>query len=222
VLDIPNYFKMRHFLRHFPFKEESSPGAGMPREAMDQELMLRVRKGERRAFEELFARFKGPIMSYIYRFISDRDRAEDICQEVFLRVWRARESYEPRAKVSTWLWTLAHNVAIDELRKKTEQPLQQNQDEEGSRIPDLLERIESPLASAEEQLIENARESNVQACIGKLSEQQRDALLMKIHAELSYDEIAETLKTNAGAIKALIYRAKLALIACLERSEARA
>ncbi len=226
------------FMRNFPppsslkevrsdgIHEERSDGqdgspTGKGDHDVSRELMLRVAKGDRRAFEMLYSRYKGPIMSYLVRFLPERERAEEVCQEVFLRAYRTRETYAATARVSTWLWTIAHNAAIDELRRKKETLVARDTDEEDGAALDPIAQLESELPSAEEALIERAREQGLERCLGRLPDGQRNALLLRTHSELAYEEIAETLRLSLAAVKTAIHRAKQGLIECLRRSEER-
>jgi RNA polymerase sigma-70 factor (ECF subfamily) len=182
-------------------------------------LMLKVRAGDVHAFQELYERFKGPLMSYVHSFIQDPPIAEDLVQEVFLRVYRNRASYEPQAQVSTWLWTIARNACIDQLRKASNREkvvaVTEKDDDGGGLAPFDLEQIEAPLPDAEALLIENAEAGRLERCMEKLAAHQREALLLRTVSELPYEEIAVTVGVSLSAVKSLLFRAKEALTKCL-------
>jgi RNA polymerase sigma-70 factor (ECF subfamily) len=178
-----------------------------PRRVLSEEeseiLMMLVQKEDREAFTVLYDRFKGPIHSYLRGFV--RNDAEDLLHETFLRVYRSRASYEPKAKFSSWLWAIARNVALDKLRKKTE--LLENEN---------FAEVESHENSAEIKLIEASDKKRVESCMQALPDSQREALLLRTLSEHSYEEIAGLMQMSLGNVKTLIHRAKLALIDCLK------
>ena len=88
----------------------------------DVALMLRVKEGDLSAYETLVEKFKQPVMNLVYRLINDIDEAEDIAQNVFVQVWKTRERYEPASKFTTWLFTIARNLGLNEIRRRTRHP----------------------------------------------------------------------------------------------------
>lgn len=179
--------------------------------------MLRVKKGDRQAFELLFDHYQGAVVSYAYSWVKNQDHAEEIAQEAFLKVFRVRETYEPSASFVAWLWTIVRNAALDFLRKKKEFLLETHPDED-SNDAHPIDEIESPLANAETLLIEEMDRAQIERCMEKIPPIQRDALQLRLVSELSYEEIAEMLKTTASAVKSALNRAKTALIQCFQRS----
>lgn len=180
--------------------------------------MARVRDGDTAAFQALYERYKGPLMSFAYSFFEERHRAEDVVQDVFLRAYRARESWEPTAKVSTWLWTIARNTAIDSLRKAGRERLADtltNNDGEGESGPDWTERLESPLPNAEAQLLESAERARFDECLSKLAPKQKEVLMLRTQGELPYEEIARVSGASLQSVKSLLFRARQALLNCL-------
>ncbi len=177
----------------------------------DQGLMLQVRGGDVRAFEILYGKFKGLILSYVYQMTRNRTAAEEITQEIFLKVYRVRDTYRPEAKFSTWLWTIARNTALDHLRKKTEVLLEDRAKEDEV----LIDQVEAPIPSAEARLIEAADRSRVDGCMEQLTPMQKEALTLRTVSELSYEEIADQMNTTLPSVKSLINRAKKALTDCL-------
>jgi RNA polymerase sigma-70 factor, ECF subfamily len=182
----------------------------------DQRRMLKVAAGDMGAYQELYENFKGPIMSYVSALVRNESVAEEVTQEVFLRVYRTRETYRAEAKFSTWLWTITRNACLDHLRKKKDFLLDDSigtlADSDESRV----EQIESPLSSAEELLIERAQTERIERCLGELTHPQREALSFRTLSDLSYEEISQNMRITLGSVKSLINRARQALLRCLQ------
>lgn len=182
--------------------------------------MMRVKQGEVEAFRVLYERYKKPLMSFAYTFFEERHRAEDVVQDVFLRAYRARETWEPSARVSTWLWTIARNTSIDYLRRGGREDLADRLGNEASESSvdhrvDWTERLESPLPDAEAQLLENAERARFEECLSKLAPKQREILMLRTQGELSYEEIARVAEASLQAVKSILFRAKQSLMNCL-------
>ncbi len=174
--------------------------------------MLRVRGGDRRAFEELFRRYTPPLVNFLARMVSERDRAEELAQEVFLRIYQARDRYEPKARFSTWLFSIAHNLALNELDRsyrKRERPLEDP----------ALERMEDPQPGVEERLDGKRAVSSIERALAGLPERQRAALLLRAEQGLGYAEIAEVLGASSASVKSLIHRARESLLARLDEQQ---
>jgi len=185
----------------------------------NEALMLKVRDGDQAAFEKLYGKLRKPIMSYVYGFVSNLSVAEEITQEVFLKVYRVRETYAPTAKFSTWLWTITRNAVIDHLRKKHEVLVDDLNYVEQQKQGSSVEQIESELPNSEAMLVANTENISVHDCLKKLSASQRDALQLRIFSDLSYEEIAETLKTTVTSVKTLLFRAKQGMLGCIKKKE---
>lgn len=173
----------------------------------DVALMLAFQKGNDLAFEQLLDKYYGTIVNFLYRFVNDRSDAEELAQEVFLRVHRARTNYEPRARFSSWLYKIATNVALKAVRKSRRRGLRNPTEvsqNSGSRndIPDSRPSAESVLADAE---LEKALRSAVAA----LPKNERLALILRRYQELSYREIAAAMNCTEGAVKTYLHRGKL-------------
>jgi len=176
--------------------------------------MLEVRDDSAGAFEELMLRYQNRLVMVLMHLVGHRDQAEDLAQEVFLRVYRSRKSYVPGAKFSTWLFTIANNVAANALRSKNRR-----------REVSLATRDSGPLgASPIEAMVEAssgqmpARQLDkaemrdiVQAALGSLNERQRLAVLLSKFEEMSYADIAEAMEMSPQAIKSLLSRARVNL-----------
>lgn len=175
----------------------------------DAALMLRVRDGDRSAFETLVEKYKQPVVNLVGRTIGDFTEAEDIAQHVFVQVYKSAHRYEVTAKFSTWLFTIARNLSLNELRRRSRH-----------RADSLNETFaddeEHPVRQAEdvrttgptEQLLRDELEAKVEEAIADLPEKQRTALLMCRHEEFSYEEIAKVVDCSLSATKSLIHRAR--------------
>jgi len=170
----------------------------------DVRLMLALRAGDAAAFDSLFGRWSGPLLRYAQRMVGDLATAEDLVQEVFLRVYRARERYAPEARFSTWLYRIATNLALNELRRpRRRTPHRSAEDEEAV--------LAEPAAGADD--VAHARRVGraAAAALEELPETQRAALCLAAVEGLSYAEVAEALEVTESAVKALVHRARSAL-----------
>jgi len=176
----------------------------------DVQLMLEVKAGDEQSFALLLHRYRSPVINFLYRMVRNRAQAEDLAQEVFLRVYRARGGYEPSAKFSTWLFRIATNLALNSVRdtrqQKKEISIEQpaGETEEGEERPlDVEERS----ANIEEHLVEEVRSRMIREAVERLPEKQRAAVLLHKYEELSYGEIAKSLRCSESALKSLLFRA---------------
>jgi RNA polymerase sigma-70 factor (ECF subfamily) len=180
----------------------------------DLELMLRVRRGDAESFEELLRRYRVPLLSYFYRLLRDRGLAEDLAQEVFLRVYKARERYQPEARFTTWLYRIATNLALNALRdRKAEALLSEEESPDGAPV---MERFVDPKPSPERQLMEGDRERLVRQAVEALPPNQRAAVILHKYQEVDYRQIAGILKVSESAVKSLLFRAYESLWVRLE------
>lgn len=175
----------------------------------DAALMVRVREGDREAFALLVEKFKQPVFNLIYRTLRDATEAEDLAQNVFLQVYRAAHRYQPGAKFSTWLFTIARNACLNEIRRRSRHPAE-SLDDPGSEQEDAAPRqLEDPRStSPPEALLQAELVEKIHQALGALPENQRTALLLCQQEELSYEEIGQVLKCSLPATKSLIHRAR--------------
>jgi RNA polymerase sigma-70 factor (ECF subfamily) len=175
----------------------------------DARLMLAFGRGDAAAFEALFRRWSGPLLRYLERMLRDRASAEELVQEVFLRVHRARDRYAPEARFSTWLYRIATNLALNELRRPRQRAPHRSTDDEAS--PEL----EAPAPGADD--VVDARRLGRAAAdeLAALPEKQRAALCLTAVEGLSYAEVAEALDVTDKAVKSLVHRARSTLAARL-------
>jgi RNA polymerase sigma-70 factor (ECF subfamily) len=184
-----------------------SAGAG-PESQSDADIMLRVKAGDQPAFEYLVQKYRRPMLSFMYRMARNAAVAEDLAQEVFLRVYRSRETYEPSAKFSTWLYRIATNLAVNHARDtRHERPeVQVSLDEPDEESGATLELPDAAL-NAEQQIMRRERLRAIRKKIEALPEQQRLAVIMHKYQQMDYKQIADVLKKSESATKSLLFRA---------------
>jgi RNA polymerase sigma-70 factor, ECF subfamily len=175
----------------------------------DAALMLRVKQGDVRAFEALVEKYKQPIMNFVYRTLPDLTEAEDLAQHVFLQVFKSAHRYQASARFSTWLFTIARNLCLNELRRRIRHPAESldetHRDEEDRpvRQPADVKTFAPPDA-----LLHSELEDKVEAALAALPENQRTAILMCRGDEFSYEDIARVLGCSVSATKSLIHRGR--------------
>ncbi len=171
--------------------------------------MLEVQAGDAASFELLLQKYRTPLVNFLYRMVRDREVAEDLAQEVFLRVYRARKKYAPNAKFTTWLFRIATNLALNTLRdsrfRQKEVSLDQRGDSGESGQPAL--EIPDRRPGADELLVSRDRAEIIRRAIFALPEKQRAAVLLHKYQELDYDAIARILDCSESALKSLLFRA---------------
>src|SRR5713226_1865494 len=174
----------------------------------DAEVMLRVKAGDDPAFEYLVQKYRRPMISFMYRMARNSAAAEDLAQEVFLRVYRSRESYEASAKFTTWLYRIATNLAVNHARDtRHERPeVQVSLDEPDEESGTTLELPDGHL-TAEEAMVRRERMLAIRSKVEALPEQQRLAVIMHKYQQMDYKQIAEVLKKSESATKSLLFRA---------------
>ena len=177
----------------------------------DHELVTFARQGSEKAYRELLDRYQRPVFSLVYRMVRDRERAEDIAQETFVKVFNNLESYNPKYKFSSWIFKIANNLAIDTLRRKELRTVSLD----GSRNATTAEETESSritVASAdanpEEQLEAKELGGEIEAAIGQLRAEYRTAILLRHVEGRPYEEIAEIMDVPLGTVKTYIHRAR--------------
>ncbi len=179
----------------------------------DVQLMLGVKQGDEASFELLLQRYRRPLCHFLNRMVRDAAQAEDLAQEVFLRVYRARRDYEPSAKFTTWLFRIATNLALNALRDGRHRQAEISLDapaeaEDGS---EMMLEVPDGTPVVEQQMVERDRVAVVRRAIQALPEKQRAAVLLHKYQELDYDEIARILGCSVSALKSLLFRAYEAL-----------
>jgi RNA polymerase sigma-70 factor, ECF subfamily len=180
----------------------------LPEAANDAEVMLRVKAGDDGAFEYLVQKYRRPMVSFMYRMAHNAAAAEDLAQEVFLRVYRSRANYEPSAKFSTWLYRIATNLAVNYARDtRHERPENTVSIDEPDKETGLTVDVPDASLSAEERIMRKERMAAIRQRVQALPERQRVAVLMHKYQQMDYRQIAEVLKLSESATKSLLYRA---------------
>ncbi len=171
----------------------------------DAELMLRVKEGDSASFGVLLEKHRLPVVHFLYRMVQNRAVAEELAQEVFLRVYRSRATYEPAAKFTTWLFRIATHLALNSLRDGKNERSQERLDDDSSAMP--ARQVSDARPSIEETLVSQARRDEVRRAIAALPEKQRAAVLMHKYQEMEYTQIARVLSCSESAVKSLLFRA---------------
>ena len=180
----------------------------------DLELMLRVARGDEGSFGELLRRHRAPLTNYFRRMLRDPALAEDLAQEVFLRVYQARERYRPDARFTTWLYRIATNLALNAIRdRKGEVP---QSDEESSEGGPSATRLVDSRPNVEQQLMQSDRERVIRQAVEELPERQRAAVILHKYQNVDYQQIAKILGISESAVKSLLFRAYESLRTRLE------
>ena len=171
----------------------------------DAELMLRVRDGDNASFASLLSRHCGPVIQFMFRMVQDRAVSEELAQEVFLRVYRSRTTYEPTAKFTTWLFRIATHLALNWIRDRKSERGQESLDQES---PDgAMRQVSDRRPSVEQRMLFEARLKEIRRAIDMLPAKQRAAVLMHKYEEMGYNQIAAALNCSESAIKSLLFRA---------------
>lgn len=176
---------------------------------LDAALMLHVKRGDRAAFGELVGKYQQPLFNFISRYLRDEAEAEDLAQNVFLQVYKSRQRYQQTAKFSTWLFTIARNLCLNEIRRRSRHPaesLDESHAEHEDQPQRQYEDKSSPLPV--DQLLHGELQGKIEAALADLPEAQRTAILLCRQDELSYEEIAKVLGCSLAATKSLIHRGR--------------
>jgi RNA polymerase sigma-70 factor (ECF subfamily) len=174
----------------------------------DVDVMLRVKTGDESAFSYLVQKYRRPMVGFMYRLCHNPSTAEELAQEVFLRVYRSRTTYEPSAKFTTWLYRIATNLAVNHARdtrhERVENTVRLDEpDQETGTTPDLADES----LTAEEQILKRERLAAIRSKVNALPERQREAVIMHKYQQMDYREIAGVLKLSESATKSLLFRA---------------
>ena len=180
----------------------------------DAQLMLRVREGDADSFTLLLERHRGPVVHFLYRMVLNQPVAEELAQEVFLRVYRSRESYQPTAKFTTWLFRIATHLALNHIRDKRHEKGQDRIDGSGAVTKATDEQNEGVSRqvrdlgpTAEESMVRESRMAEIRRAIEGLPAKQRAAVMMHKYRDLEYAQIAGSLGCSESAVKSLLFRA---------------
>ncbi len=175
----------------------------------DAKLMLRVKRGERQAFEELVDKYKQPVMNLVFRAVHDLTEAEDLTQHVFLQVFKSAHRYEVSAKFSTWLFTIARNLCLNELRRRSRHPADSLDEPTADDADQPMRQVhDAKTFTPPEALLHGELEDKIEEALAELPEKQRTAILLCRQEELSYEDIAKVLGCSLSATKSLIHRGR--------------
>ena len=166
----------------------------------EYKLIEAIGTGDAEAFETLINKYRSCVLNFIFKYVGDRYSAEDLAQEVFLRVYSSAAGFEPRGKVSTWIFKIAYNLSLNEISRRNRLCLiADSVEDKGNefRAPDSFEGAEL--------------KDTLMNCIQRLPEKQKAALLLRINDELSYSEIGDILSTSVSSVESLIFRARVNL-----------
>jgi RNA polymerase sigma-70 factor (ECF subfamily) len=182
--------------------------AGADGQRTDAEIMLAVAQGDEAGYNYLVTRYHRQIIHFLYRMVRNEAVAEELAQEVFLRVYRSRESYRAEAKFSTWLYRIATNLAVNHARDTKNERMAQtvNLDEpdgETGTTPEVADSV----PNVEQRLLREERMAAIRAEIAALPERQRMAVLMHKYQDMDYRQIGDVLKLSESATKSLLFRA---------------
>lgn len=174
----------------------------------DGELVVTAVAGRESSFEELVRRYQRPIASYVYRMVGDYDAALDLTQEVFIKVYNSLSRYRSEFKFSTWIYKIAHNAAIDHLRRySVREQLLLTRDENNQ--PEIT--IESRRLTPEQESEREERRSEIESVVQALPAAYRELIVLRHSHDLSYDEIAEVTGLPLGTVKNRLFRAREAM-----------
>jgi RNA polymerase sigma-70 factor, ECF subfamily len=175
----------------------------------DAALMLRVKQGDTAAFAELVDKYKQPVMNVAYRMLHDATEAEDLAQAVFVQVFKSAERYQVASKFATWLFTIARNLCLNEIRRRSRHRAESMEAPHPDQEDQPLHQFEDKqTASPPERLLHGELEALIEQAVAELPENQRLAIVLCRQEELSYEEIAEVLDCTVSATKSLIHRGR--------------
>jgi RNA polymerase sigma-70 factor (ECF subfamily) len=171
----------------------------------DVQLMCRVREGDANSFSVLLERHRAPVVHFLYRMVQNQAVAEELAQEVFLRVYRSRMTYEPSAKFTTWLFRIATHLALNWLRDGRYERNRKSLD--GDLIDGVVRQVPDRKPTVEQNLLEHVRVDEIREAIQTLSANQKHAVILHKYEELDYAQIARVLNCSESAVKSLLFRA---------------
>lgn len=171
----------------------------------DAELMLQVREGDQASFGLLLEKHRSPVIHFLYRMVQNQAVAEELAQEVFLRVYKSRSSYEPTAKFTTWLFRIASHLALNWIRDGRNEKRQASLDEESS--DGTAKQVPDRGRTVEQELVYQAKLREVRQAIESLPAKQKAAVMMHKYQEMEYTQIADVLSCSESAVKSLLFRA---------------
>jgi RNA polymerase sigma-70 factor (ECF subfamily) len=181
---------------------------------LDIELMGRIRDGDFTAFEQLIEIHQRSVIGTVAKMLGNPSEAEDISQQVFIRVWKSAARYEPQAKFTTWLFTITRNLVFNEVRRRQRKPTVSVQERE-----ETTHRVveDAQGSSPDEDLLRSEMEAAIDRAIEALPEKQRLAVVLRRYEEMPYEEIGVVLSMSVPAVKSLLFRARTQLKESLQK-----
>lgn len=177
---------------------------------LDAQLMLRVRDGDDDSFRVLLEKHRNPLVHFLQRMVQDAGASEELAQEVFLRIYKSRTSYEPQAKFTTWMFRIASHLALNWLRDEKHERAAERLDAKygDDRDGELPARqLRDKTATVEQGMVYETRLQEIRDSIASLPAKQRAAVLMHKYEEMEYSQIAHVLECSESAVKSLLFRA---------------
>lgn len=174
----------------------------------DATLMLAVKRGDRAAFTELVQKYQQPIYNFILRSIRDEAEAEDLTQNTFVQVWKSAGRYRINARFSTWLYTIARNLCLNEIRRRSRHPADSLDGTPDSDDLPVRQHEDRSATQAPDTLLQGELEEKLARALADLPENQRTAILLCQQEELTYEEISSVLGCSLSATKSLIFRGR--------------
>jgi RNA polymerase sigma-70 factor (ECF subfamily) len=177
----------------------------------DVDLMLALQRGEDSAFDRLFEKHAAAVVRFARQFVRSNARAEELAQDVFLQVYKARSSYKPTARFNTWLYRIATNACLSEVRRPEHRLRVDAHPPAGERERPEQPLFDKPGPSSEDDLLSREAVDTIRTALDALPPQQRASLLLARVEGMSYEEVAETLSCSVSAVKSLVHRATVTL-----------
>lgn len=185
--------------------ESTSPPAADPADAIDVALMKRVATGDEDAFRELVERHQSAVIGTVAKMLNDVIEAEDIAQQVFLRIWKHASRWRPEAKFTTYLFTITRNLVYNESRRRSRRKEISGDERQQDRG---LEPAADSRSEPDSEVIKAEMHQEINQVIATLPEAQRTAVILYSYESLPYEEIAKVLKTSVSSVKSLLFRAR--------------
>ena len=178
----------------------------------DAVLMLRVKRGDRAAFAALVEKYRQPLFNFVFRTLRDETETEDVAQNTMLQVWKSRARYERTAKFSTWLFTIARNLCLNEIRRRSRHPAESLEETHAEHDDQPSRQYEDKkVFLPTENILHGELARKIEEALDELPENQRTAILLCRQDEVSYEEIAEILGCSLSATKSVIHRGRESL-----------
>jgi len=176
----------------------------------DEELMLQFQDGDEASFRTLVDRYKQRIYAFAYRFLNRSSEAEDIAQEVFVKIYFSRDTYRPAAKFSTWVYVITRNTCLQASKKLgTKVSLNEKRSETGLEMLETM--TDNTSESPSEKILSDEKSSKIAEAIDRLPESQKMAIILKRYDQMSYEEMAEVMSCSVQSVKSLLFRGRTAL-----------